>query len=272
MIRTRILTALVGIPLILSALFWSVGSWTILIAILAGLGVLEMSRLLEGAGTSVSQAWSLALATTAVGPVAAMALLGAPQGIMRLGLALGPFLAGGFSLLAFLLASGERPIGDFAGLVFGTLYPAWLFAFLIALRDTPHAGETVFWLLLVVWLGDAGAYAFGSLLKGWRPFPGISPGKTLSGFVAGFVVSVIAAGALHTLLGATTAVFGAAAVGAGCAITAQFGDLAESLIKRRAHEKDSGHLLPGHGGVLDRFDGVLIAGPVLYYCLQFFHP
>jgi phosphatidate cytidylyltransferase len=55
-------------------------------------------------------------------------------------------------------------------------------------------------------------------------------------------------------------------------VAAQFGDLAESLIKRRAGAKDSGSVLPGHGGVLDRFDGVLIAGPVLYYCLQIFHP
>lgn len=272
MIRTRIVTALVGVPLLLLALFWSAGSWTVLIAALAGLGVLEMSRLLEGAGTSVSSPWSLALAFVTMAPVAVAVLLGAPGGVVRLGLALGPFLASAFSLVAFLLGSGERPIGEFAGLLFGTLYPAWLFAFLIALRATPHAADTVFWLFLVVWLGDAGAYAFGSLLKGWRPFPGISPGKTVSGFVAGFVVSVAAATVLHALLGTTVGAALAGAIGAGCAVAGQFGDLSESLIKRRAHEKDSGQLLPGHGGVLDRFDGVLIAGPVLYYCLQFFHP
>lgn len=274
MIRTRLLTSLVGVPLLLLALFWTVGSWTVLVVLLAGLGVFEMSRLLKGAGTGVSTVSSLAVAAATIAPVVLFVLMGASDTVIRLSLSLGPFLASGFSLLAFLLASGERPVGDFAGILFGTLYPAWLFAFLIALRGKPAAlgAGTVFWLMVVVWTGDAGAYAIGSVLKGWRPFPGISAGKTLSGFVGGFVVSVLAALALHGFLAGGVSLVAAGAMGAACAVTAQFGDLAESLIKRRAGEKDSGSLLPGHGGVLDRFDGVLIAGPVLYYCLQFFHP
>jgi len=272
MIRTRLVTVGVGVPILLGALFWNTASWTVLIVLLAGVGVYEMSRLLEGAGTSVTTAVGLGVAAVALASVAVPVLSGAAPRLVGLGLSLGPFLATGLSLLAFLLASGERPVGDFAGLLFGTLYPAWLFGFLVALRGRPGGAWTVLWLLLVVWLGDAAAYMFGSLIRGWRPFPGISPGKTLAGFVSGFVISVATAVALRHLAGAGIGSVAAGGVGVACAVSAQFGDLSESLIKRRARAKDSGALLPGHGGVLDRFDGVLLAAPVLYYCLQFFHP
>ncbi len=131
----------------------------------------------------------------------------------------------------------------------------------LALRDLPHGMELVFWLVIVVVATDVCAYLTGRSLGGPKLAPRISPGKTWSGLAGG------AAGAM--LLGGVFAHF----VGWGwpqgvffaliLALVAQSGDLFESFIKRRAGVKDSGRLIPGHGGMLDRLDGYLFAVPTL---------
>ena len=133
---------------------------------------------------------------------------------------------------------------------------------LLWLRDDPVAGRAnVLFLLLVVWAGDIGAYLVGRWIGGPRLAPGISPGKTWSGAVGGLVaasvVGLLAAGLLSD--GAAGRAIPLAAV---LGIVAQAGDLLESFVKRRLEVKDSGHLIPGHGGLFDRLDGVLAAAPV----------
>jgi phosphatidate cytidylyltransferase len=131
----------------------------------------------------------------------------------------------------------------------------------LALRDLPEGMELVFWLVLVVVATDVMAYLTGRTLGGPKLAPRISPGKTWSGLaggVAGAMLVGAAASALVGWSGLQGAVFGGI-----LALVAQSGDLFESSIKRRAGVKDSGHLIPGHGGLLDRFDGYLFAVPAL---------
>jgi phosphatidate cytidylyltransferase len=135
-------------------------------------------------------------------------------------------------------------------------------AALLWLRADSAAGRAnVLILLLVVWAGDIGAYVVGRCVGGPRMAPRISPGKTWSGAVGGLLAAV-AAGLVAAHLLNDTATWRAALVAAGLAIVAQAGDLLESYVKRRLEVKDSSHLIPGHGGLFDRLDGLLAAAPV----------
>jgi phosphatidate cytidylyltransferase len=144
----------------------------------------------------------------------------------------------------------------------GLAYVAVAGAAMLWLRDDPVAGRAdVLFLLLVVWAGDIGAYLIGRWVGGPRLAPYISPGKTWSGAMGGLLAAV-AAGlvAAHVLSDAATSRVVVIATVPG--IVAQAGDLLESFVKRRLAVKDSGHLIPGHGGLFDRLDGVLAAAPV----------
>ena len=123
----------------------------------------------------------------------------------------------------------------------------------------------VFFLLLVVFGGDTAAYYVGKRFGRHKLSPNISPGKSVEGAYGGLLGSVLA-GVLFELfwpLGCSLNM--ATGLAVTMAVFAQFGDLFESMLKRSAGRKDSGSLLPGHGGVLDRIDGLLFATPVLYY-------
>jgi phosphatidate cytidylyltransferase len=144
----------------------------------------------------------------------------------------------------------------------GLAYVAVAGAAMLWLRYDPVAGRAdVLFLLVVVWAGDIGAYLIGRWIGGPRMAPHISPGKTWSGAVGGLLAAV-AAGlvAAHVLSDATT--WRVVVVAATLGIVAQAGDLLESFVKRRLAVKDSGHLIPGHGGLFDRLDGVMAAAPV----------
>ncbi|MEM7225872.1 MAG: phosphatidate cytidylyltransferase, partial [Pseudomonadota bacterium] len=133
----------------------------------------------------------------------------------------------------------------------------------IWLRRLPGEGrELIFWLILVIWIADTGAYAAGRLIGGPKLAPKISPGKTWAGLFGGLLAAA--------LLGVVLALFqdsgGPVKLGllsGALALVAQGGDLLESMVKRRFGAKDSGSLIPGHGGILDRVDSLLLASVVL---------
>lgn len=266
MIRRRLGTVAILLPLLLAVLWIGSWAWLGLIGAIAAIAVHEVVELFGRVDLPASAVWAWAGGLLAFVPTTLVAVGRVPPQA----LALGPLLALFLSFVAFLVAPGERPYRAFLGVAGAALYPAWLLAFLVLLRYGPHGLGTTFWLLAVIWFGDAAAYGGGKLIGGAHVVPGISPGKTLAGFVAGFTVSVAAAVVLAPLAG--LGVGAGVAVGIVVALGAQFGDLAESLLKRRAGVKDSGTVLPGHGGMLDRFDGVLIGAPLLYYCLILLRP
>lgn len=128
------------------------------------------------------------------------------------------------------------------------------------LRGEPGGVALVLWLLLVVWTTDIAAYVAGRSIGGAKLAPAISPGKTWAGLVGGVAAAAVVGAVTSRLAGGAVWIGGAA--GAGLAVVAQAGDLFESFMKRRAGVKDSGSLIPGHGGALDRLDGLLWAAPV----------
>jgi phosphatidate cytidylyltransferase len=148
----------------------------------------------------------------------------------------------------------------------GLAYVALAVAAVLFLRGDPAAGRAnLLFLVLVVWAGDVGAYLFGRMLGGPRLAPNISPGKTWWGAAGGLLVATASGiAAAYFLTGAGSqwgsqwhSAWRAGLVGAAIGVIAQAGDLLESFVKRRFEVKDSSHLIPGHGGLFDRLDGIL---------------
>ena len=147
----------------------------------------------------------------------------------------------------------------------GLVYPGLLASSLVVLAAQPGARLYLAWLIAVVACSDTGAFFGGRAIGGAKLAPRISPGKTQAGAYSGFAAALVGALLFDRLLGLPMNFWQTMFFGSIVAILAQLGDLAESLIKRVYHAKDSSHLLPGHGGVLDRIDALMFAAPVLFF-------
>ena len=140
---------------------------------------------------------------------------------------------------------------------FGVLYLGLPCLLLVLFRaDQAYGAAVIFFLFLVVWSADIAAYFTGRSLGGPKLAPRISPGKTWSGFAGGIAVPALLSFGYALWLGGTSAGI-LSLTGAALALSSQIGDLAESAIKRNFHVKDAGSLLPGHGGLFDRVDGLI---------------
>ena len=156
------------------------------------------------------------------------------------------------------------------GIVFlGIIYVPFLLAHVTLINKLPQGIWWVLLLLATVWVGDTFALLIGSWWGRHKLSPQISPRKTVEGFFACFIGAVLTVFAFKALFLPTVRGADALFVGLGIALFGQLGDLSESMIKRGAKVKDSGSLIPGHGGVLDRLDSFFFAAPFLYYFLKF---
>lgn len=258
MLRQRVLTAAVGIPLFVGTLYLGGGYWGIFLALVAVLGAGESYRLAGGKGAG---AWFGRL-------LAFSFVLDAYHsgGDGDIGQLFGwlPVLLLTALFVAFALASPKEGAGGLRGAgaaLAAGVYPGLFLAHLLLLRKAGF--EPALLAVLVTWATDTGAYTFGSLV-GKRPlWPAISPKKTVEGAAGGLISGVAIGAALALLWQRSLSPW--LAVAAVASIAAQLGDLVESGFKRKAGVKDSGNLLPGHGGVLDRFDSLFFAGSAVYY-------
>lgn len=149
--------------------------------------------------------------------------------------------------------------------LFGSIYVGGLLGFFLQLCDPRMGSKYVFFVFLVVWMGDISGYFVGKAIGRRKLAPKISPGKTVEGALAN-TLGGVAGGALAIGLFLPSLGWGhGLLVALICAIIGQLGDLFESLLKRSAGVKDSGTIIPGHGGVLDRVDSLLFAAPAFFY-------
>ena len=163
-----------------------------------------------------------------------------------------------------LWTSGRPVVESTANTLFGAIYVGWLLGYAIWLQNRADGPQLVLFLVGVTWAGESAAYLVGSSLGRHRLAPILSPRKTVEGAVAQVIVSVAAALALATWLLPGCGLAGAAGAGILLGVIGQVGDLAESAIKRSIGTKDTGGLIPGHGGMLDRIDSLLFNAPALY--------
>jgi phosphatidate cytidylyltransferase len=161
-------------------------------------------------------------------------------------------------------------ISNVGVILLGILYVGFLLAHVSLIRNLALGRQWVLFLIATVWAGDISAFLFGSRLGRHKLYPKISPKKTVEGLAGGLLGSAVVAVAFSLLflpqLKTGPCVLLAFAVG----ILGQLGDFTESMLKRSAQVKDSGSLIPGHGGILDRLDSFLFTAPFLYYFLLFF--
>jgi phosphatidate cytidylyltransferase len=269
----RVGFAVVAIPLAL-ALIWYGG--LPLALVLAVVGALGARELLDLAGRgNIRAVTPLALLSAAALPLLVYGVIATPQ--VRDSLTLWwPYLAAVWLivLLTWVLAShqpSERPLAAAAITLLAVAYTGALPAFLLAIRHTSFAVKSwagawlVFFPLVVTWVCDTAAMFGGRALGGPKLAPTVSPGKTRSGSTAGVLGGVLMAPLFGLLIfprvGLDIPVGQLLAISAVLSVVGQVGDLAESLFKREAGVKDSSHLIPGHGGVLDRFDSLYFVIP-----------
>jgi len=245
MLATRVASALVFGPLLIAAgylggpLLWAVT------ALVVTLGLLELHGVLAPSGAGARPALTLPFG---LGLVAAAAA-GRPD-------LMAPVLtAGGLTALSLpALSPGRVRAADGVAAVFALFYVAWLGSHFILVRDGLGDFRPFFAGLIGTWVFDSASYFAGRAFGRRRLAPAVSPGKTVEGLAGGLVFDW-----LCLPLG------GSLVLAAVVVAAAQVGDLAESALKRWAGVKDSGTLIPGHGGVLDRFDSLLFVMPAVYY-------
>ena len=271
MLIKRILTAVIGIP-ILVVLIWfqtPIPWFTVFISIWGILAAYEFYRLVSHFNvaplTWFGLLWTLLFVISRDSGLTGILEPGFNTSLLV------PFLLTSsvvFPLLWLLIRSGrERTFASFTWTVAGILYVGWLLGYMVAVRGLPDGRSWVYYTFFVTFGSDTMAFFAGRALGRNKLAPDISPAKTREGAVGGVLGAVIVSllfllptpaqlpfNWVHAIiLGILVSVFG------------QLGDLVESLLKRNAGVKDSGRLLPGHGGLLDRMDSVVFAGVVVYY-------
>lgn len=167
------------------------------------------------------------------------------------------------AIAALVLPATPRTLGWLGAAALAALWIGFPTAALLALTSGEEGGRILLFLLATVMVGEAGAFFGGKLIGGPRLAPALSPGKTWAGFVAQLVFGAAAGAAAAPLLSAELGPGTGAALGGWISVAAALGDLFESFWKRASGRKDSGRIIPGHGGLLDRIDGVLFGALAL---------
>jgi phosphatidate cytidylyltransferase len=156
---------------------------------------------------------------------------------------------------------------------FGIFFIPMTLMYLVYIRNFPLYGmKMTFFIVIVNWIVDTAAYIIGSLFGTHKLTKNISPGKTLEGSLTGCIFGVLSSILLRTLFSMQQmlTINITIILGLTISIIGQFSDLAESIIKRDSNIKDSSNLIPGHGGVFDRFDSYIFVAPTIYYILKFY--
>ncbi|MEP7041210.1 MAG: phosphatidate cytidylyltransferase [Chloroflexota bacterium] len=289
MLATRLISAGILAPIVVAVALLGEPWVSSLVGLLVFLAMVELISLLDAGGFAPPQVVALGVGIVVAGAglvVANQALVGGaladllratdPPGLPTVIFAAAVVLLG---VAGFTRAEPRDGFLTWAVTSFGIAYVALLAPFIVVVAHLAPAGGTaatpigalnvhagtawMLLLLLVVWGYDSGAYLTGRWLGRRRLIDHISPSKTVEGLVGGLLAGTVAAGIGAWLIGLEP--WQPLVIGPIIGLAAQAGDLAESLIKRAAGRKESGFLVPGHGGVLDRIDSFLFAAPVLVF-------
>jgi phosphatidate cytidylyltransferase len=270
----RVCSALVFVPLFVVITYIGGIVFTLLIEVIIILGMAELYGILESSGLKPMKLPGYVIATGIC--------------LFSFHYASSPSLIVTAFTLTVILSFVLYTIGLYVGRAMasiiptlgGILYVGWLFSLQVPLREAgaellpgiSMEADVVGWLLLLfgysmVWTCDTSAYFVGRKFGRHKLVPSISPGKTVEGAVGGFLFTILVAFLFRILFLRQMPVVTTAILGMTTGVVCQLGDIFESALKRKGDVKDSSSIIPGHGGILDRFDGMLFALPVIYYIL-----
>jgi phosphatidate cytidylyltransferase len=250
----RLGTAVIGIPILLYLMFWAPWwGFQIVVVLAIARAAHELMRITMN-GVPVLHAWGV-IATVAVSEV----MTHAPTGDAMLGLVLGVAAIG---TLAGLVAPEPHEAAGVrvAWLIAGPLYVGVLLGTIGKLHTLEHGGAWVLLAMWLAWASDTGGYFAGRCFGKTKLYPAVSPSKTVQGSIGGLLGSLTGGLAAHFWFLPTLPLLDAVVLALAAGALGQMGDLVESLIKRSTKVKDSGHILPGHGGLLDRVDALMFTG------------
>lgn len=258
MLRVRVLSALVGIPIVLAAVYFGEIWYALFLLLVANLGMREYTLLLRSAG------YRFPALPGHLGASAIIALIYLDRVDLFFPLLM---LIFSVTFLLVLIYFKNIQFWESAAIFWGIIYLGGFCGFMLLLRMLPEGLIYTLFLLFGVWLNDSFAYFIGIKWGKRKLAPGISPNKSVAGAIGGIVGNVIVAVLVAHFAPAwlPLPLAKAAALALGIAVFAQAGDLMESAMKRQFKVKDTGRLIPGHGGVLDRFDSLFFTAPFVYY-------
>ena len=272
----RVLFALVGAPLTIALIYF--GGWVLAAAlgVLSALGAWELYRMTRSAGNEPMDTAGIVVAAC-IPLLVHASYLGVFRATITVGVLIFLALTAG---VIWTRGTSRKPLVSLALTFIGIVYPS-LVTYMYPIRYHDYAvGATAGTVLLMfpiilTWSTDTGAYFVGRAIGRHKLIPSVSPAKTIEGAVGGVIFAVVAAWLYMTFLlkpmaQLTMLPAGLIVFAIIISIVAQVGDLAESLFKRDAGVKDSSTLLPGHGGILDRFDSLIFVLPVAYVLLGIF--
>jgi len=275
MLRQRVLSAVVFVPILFASIWFGNPWFSIVVAIAALLGVFEFYSMVSRRGwqplTFFGTLWTLFFIFNAYyTPKYASdnTYIFVTSGLIVLAIAL-PLV-----WVLFLRPSGEKAMVSWAASAAGILYMGWLLSYWVLIMNSyggDWSGRN--WVLLALFSTfavDTTAYFVGRAWGRHKMAPTVSPGKTWEGAVGGLVGAIAAVIILALILDIDISYGEMVILGILIAVFAQLGDLAESKLKRSMGVKEAGNLIPGHGGILDRLDSIVFTGVVVYYCLRWF--
>lgn len=268
MLLPRILTALVGIPVVIFAIHLGGAVYAAFIGAVIILSLYEYSLIIR-MGKKPINTISLFIFGILMAAVATLSYPGFGRSDLLVPLAINITILG---LFIFELFTKNRSLERISFTFLGVFFIPWTLAHMISIRNiaTPGMAEygeyLTIMLFVTVWTCDSAAYFTGRFLGKHKLCEEVSPKKTWEGAVGGFVFAVLVSLLMRKIfLSGEMSAMCALWLGAAAGIVGQMSDLAESVVKRSVGAKDSSNLLPGHGGVLDRFDSYLLLAPVYYY-------
>jgi len=265
MLKTRVLVAVVALPILVGLIVWGGWAFALLVAAALLIGGGEYSRLMRKGGFHAPEWLTLALVALPLGAtwfdhsdwyepgLAALLMLGMLEAVIN------------------MEQGRKQPVYDVGLAVFGGVYIGWLGRTLLAVRDMPEGAYLTLFLYGCVAISDSAAYFVGRRWGRRKLSPRVSPKKTWEGYWGGVVAAVIFGALAGELPDSDVLTWDhGAMIGLLIGLLGTVGDLAISAVKRQVGAKDSGRLIPGHGGILDRIDSVLVAAALGYYYLLWF--
>jgi phosphatidate cytidylyltransferase len=251
--KTRAITAVIGIPVLLGLIYAGGIYWKALFTLMALLGFYEYTRMMKNIDLSPQ---------VIPGALLLLLLLFKPSSYLALGI-VAVFIA---LVILTVLKYPQVNVMNVSISLFGAAYIGLLFGYAIDVLTLDQSFLIILLTLLLTWASDTGAYCAGKLWGKNKMIPLLSPNKTWEGAIGGLVLSSIVALLFFLITDMqNTNLAYVLALGIAASIMAQFGDLFVSGMKRYFQVKDSGNILPGHGGILDRFDSFLLVVPLIYY-------
>ena len=258
---TRIISSIVSLPILLAIIYFGTPfHFFLLLEFAIFIGLYEFYRMIEKGGLGCYK-WA--------GIILGILLSAAIFKGAYINLVIASSVIILFIIRIFEGNTSDNTFSYVSNTIFGIVYVSFLMSYLGVIRASGDNGrELIFFVLLITWMGDTTAYYGGKGFGKHKLAPAISPKKTVEGAIIGLIGSIVGAIIAKSWF-LDISILNAIAAGILIGVFGQFGDLSESIIKRNLQVKDSGGIIPGHGGILDRVDSLLFSAPVFYYYYSF---